>query len=263
MAISLYSSTCHGRPPLVQRKSGPSWQVAPRDRERTYAPLCQIKHKHQTAYISQQMHNIIKHNGQLQCCIQTAEVETAVGRTGPLSVQRGVRQGCPLSPMLFNLYSELIMRHALEKWEDGIEIGGKLYNNLRYADDVALLATTEGKLQELVNAVGKASERFGLSLNAKKTQVMVIGRHTSTINIMYNGAPLEQVKQIIYLGASFNEKGDTIKEVKRRVAIAKRASGVLHRIWRNRELPIPLKLKLVQLMIWPIMSYGSETWIYI
>ena len=64
-----YSSTCHGRPPLVQRKSGPSWQVAPRDRERTYAPLCQIKHTHQTAYISQHMHNIMKHSGQLQCCI--------------------------------------------------------------------------------------------------------------------------------------------------------------------------------------------------
>ena len=68
--ISGYSSTCHGRPPLVQRKSGPSWQVAPRDRELTYAPLCQIKHTHQTAYISQHMHNIIKHSGQLQCCIQ-------------------------------------------------------------------------------------------------------------------------------------------------------------------------------------------------
>ena len=64
-----YSSTCHRRPPLVQRKSGPSWQVAPRDRERTYALLCQIKHRHQTAYISQHMHNIIKHSGQLQCCI--------------------------------------------------------------------------------------------------------------------------------------------------------------------------------------------------
>ena len=68
-SLSRYSSTCHGRPPLVQRISGPSWQVAPRDRERTYAPLCQIKHTHQTAYISQHMHKIMKHRGQLQCCI--------------------------------------------------------------------------------------------------------------------------------------------------------------------------------------------------
>ena len=164
---------------------------------------------------------------------------------------------------MVNLYRELIMRHALEKWEDGIEIEGQFYNNLRYADDVALLTTTEGNLQQLVNDVSKASERFDLSLTAKKTQVMVIGRHTSSINIMYNGAHLEQVKQLFYLSASFNEKGDTIKEVKMRVAIAKRASGDLYRIWRNRELPIPLKRKLVQLMIWPIMSYGSETWIYL
>ena len=62
---------------------------------------------------------------------------------------------------------------------------------------------------------------------------------------------------------SFNEKGDTIKEVKRSVATSKRASGDLHRIWRNRDTPIPLKRKLVKLMIWPIMSYGSETWIYL
>ncbi len=86
---------------------------------------------------------------------QTAEAETAVGRTGPFSDQRGVRQGCPLSPMLFNLYRELIMRHALEKWEDGIAIWGKYYNNLRYADDVALLATTVDNLQQLVNDDGK------------------------------------------------------------------------------------------------------------
>ena len=94
---------------------------------------------------------------------QTAEVETVVGRTGPLSVQRG----CPPSSMRFNVYSELIMRHALEKWEDGIEIVGTFFNNLRYAYDVALLATTERNLQQLVNDVGKASERFGLSLNQR------------------------------------------------------------------------------------------------
>ena len=58
-------------------------------------------------------------------------------------------------------------------------------------------------------------------------------------------------------------KNSPLKEVKRRIAISKRASGDLPRIWRNRELPNPLKRKLVQLMIWPIMSYGSETWIYL
>ena len=146
--------------------------------------------------------------------------------------------------MLFNPYSELSMRHALAKWEDCIEIGGKYYSDLRYADDVALLATTEGNLQQLVNGVGKASERFGLSLNAKKTQVMVIGRHTSSTNEMYNGAPCDKSKQLIDLGVRFNEKEDTIKEVKRRVAIARIANGDLHRIWRNIELPIPLKRKL-------------------
>ena len=73
---------------------------------------------------------------------QTAEVETVVGQTGPISVQRGVRQGRPFPPMLFNMYSELIMINALEKWKDGIEIGGKCFTNLIYGDDVALLATT-------------------------------------------------------------------------------------------------------------------------
>ena len=65
------------------------------------------------------------------------------------------------------------MRHALEKWEDWIEIDGKYYNNLRYADYVALLATTEVNRQQLVslNEVGKASGRFGLSVSAKKTQL--------------------------------------------------------------------------------------------
>ena len=72
---------------------------------------------------------------------------------------------------------------------------------------------------------------------------MVIGRHTSTINIMYNGAPLEQVKQFIYLGASFNEKGDTIKEVKRRVAIAKIASGDVHMIMEEQRATNPTEEK--------------------
>ena len=81
------------------------------------------------------------------------------------------------------------------------------------------------------------------------TQVMVIGRHTYNTNVVYKGKPWEQVKHFIYFGASYIEKGDTTKQVKRRVAIAKIANDDLHRIWSDRDLPIPLKRRLVQLMI--------------
>ena len=115
---------------------------------------------------------------------------------------------------------------------------GKYYNNLRYADDVTLLATTEENLQQLVNDVGKASERFGLSLNAKKNKIMVIGRHN-----LYNGAPLEQVNQLIYLGASSNENGYIIKNMKTRVDIAKRANGDLHMIMEEQRATNPTEEK--------------------
>ena len=74
---------------------------------------------------------------------------------------------------------------------------------------MALLESREGNLQALENEVRKASERFGLSLNAKKTQVKITGRHTSRINIIYKGAPLEQVKQLIH----FVEQALTNKEI--------------------------------------------------
>ena len=81
------------------------------------------------------------------------------------------------------------MIHAMEKWKYGIEIGGKCYNNLRYEDDVAFMAMTDDNVQQLLNYFGKPSGRFVLSLNAKKTQFIVIDRHTYIINIIYNGAP--------------------------------------------------------------------------
>ena len=85
-----------------------------------------------------------------------------------------------------------------------------------------MMESTEDNRQRLINAMGKAFASFGLSQNTKEAQVMVTGRPTSSINMIYNGAPLEHVKQVTYLGASFNEKGKTTKEVKRRVTIAKK-----------------------------------------
>ena len=109
--------------------------------------------------------------------------------------------------------------------------------------------------------LAKHLNAFGLSVNAKKTQVMDICRHTSSINIMYNGAPLEQVTQFIYIGSSFNETIDTIiyEGGEEESSIAKRANGDLYSIWRNRELPIPLKRRSRKRDVTgPGKKYGEE-----
>ena len=82
-------------------------------------------------------------------------------------IKKGVRQGCMLSPDLFSLYSEHIMRHI--EGLSGIMIGGHMINNLRYADDTVIMATIEQDLQTLLNIIVENSEKVGLTLNKKKT----------------------------------------------------------------------------------------------
>ncbi|GFO33982.1 retrovirus-related pol polyprotein line-1 [Plakobranchus ocellatus] len=89
-------------------------------------------------------------------------------------IKRGVRQGCVLSPDLFFLYSEIIMRN-LEN-HPGIKVGRQNTNNLRYADDTVLIAENKEDLQKLLNIVEEESRKKGLELNSKKTEVMVISR---------------------------------------------------------------------------------------
>ena len=88
----------------------------------------------------------------------------------------GVRQGCILSPLLFNIYTEHIMRAALENWSNGVSIGGKQISNLRYADDTTLLAKSELQIEELLSLLELHSRNMGLEINRLKTKMMIIDR---------------------------------------------------------------------------------------
>jgi len=89
--------------------------------------------------------------------------------------RRGVRQGCILSPCLFNLYAEAAIREAFDGYNKGFQIGGRVINNLRYADDVVLIATSSEDLQELIDLVRASSEKVGLLINTDKTKVIHVG----------------------------------------------------------------------------------------
>src|SRR5574337_1102365 len=111
---------------------------------------------------------------------QEATVRTGHGTTDWLQIGIGVRQGCILSPCLFNLYAEYIMRNAgLEAAQAGLKIAGRNINNLRYVDDTTLMAESEEELKSLLMKMKEESEKVGLKLNIQKTNIMASGPITS------------------------------------------------------------------------------------
>ena len=108
------------------------------------------------------------------------QVRTGHRTTDWFQIRKGVRQGCILSPCLFNFYAEYILRNAgLDEAQAGIKIAGRNINNLRYADDTTLMAENEEELKSLVMKVKVESEKVSLKLNIQKTKIMVSGLITS------------------------------------------------------------------------------------
>ena len=107
---------------------------------------------------------------------QEATVRTGHGTTDWFQIGKGVHQGGILSPCLFNLYAEYIMRNTgLEETQAGIENAGRNINNLRYADDTTLMAETEEELESLLMKVKEENEKVDLKLNIQKTKIMAFG----------------------------------------------------------------------------------------
>ena len=138
----------------------------------------------------------------------------------------------PLTTTVQYLYAEHIMREALEEWESGISIGGRMVTNLRYADDTTLLAGTKEDLIELVERVRGASEKAGLYLNVGKTKVMTISGDIGEVTV--DGKDIEVVTKFVFLGALITKDGLCEKEVRRRIAMGKAAMGGLTSIWKDR-----------------------------
>ena len=129
---------------------------------------------------------------------QEATVRTGHG-TDWFQIGKGIHQGCILSPCLFNLYAEYIMRNTgLDEAQAGIKIARRNINNLRYADDITLIAESEEELKSLLMKVKEESEKVGLKLNIQKTKIMASGPITSweidgetveTVRLLFLGAP--------------------------------------------------------------------------
>ena len=193
---------------------------------------------------------------------QTASIQTDDGQSSSFPIERGVRQGCVLSPSLFNMYTEEIFKEFNEM--PGIKLLGEFINNLRYADDTVLLAETEEELQELVNAVKEGSLKFGLEMNTKKTKTMIIRRDVndgSKVDIKVDGVTLEQVESYQYLGQLITEDGRCEKEIRRRIGIAKTNFLKMKNVLTTKKLSMKTRKKILNCYIISTLMYAAETWV--
>ena len=172
---------------------------------------------------------------------QEATVRTVHGKTDWFQIGKGVRQGCILSPCLFNLYAEYIMRNAgLDEAQAGIKIARRNSNNLRYADDTTLMAESK-ELKSLLMKVKEESEKVGLKLNIQKTKIMTSSPITSW---QIDGETMETVRSdFIFLGSKIIADGDCSREIKRRFLLGRKIMSNLDSILKSRHITLPTKSK--------------------
>ena len=152
---------------------------------------------------------------------QEATVRTGHGTTDWFQIGKGVCQSCILSPCLFNLYAEYIMRNAgLQEAEARIKIAGTSINNLRYADDTTLMAESDEELKSLLMKVKEESEKVGLKLNIQKTNIMASGSITLW---QIDGETMETVRDFILGGSKITADGDCSHEIKNTLALWKKS----------------------------------------
>ena len=173
-------------------------------------------------------------------------------------IVKGVRQGCILSSCLFNLYAEYIIGNAgLDDSQDGIKTAGRNISNLRYADDITLMAESEEELKSLLMRVKEESENAGLKLNIQKTKIMASHPITSW---QIDGGKVETTSDFIFLGSKIIVDGHPSHEIKRCLLLGRKAMTNLDSELKRRDITLPTKVRLVKAMVFPVVMYGCESW---
>ena len=186
---------------------------------------------------------------------QEATVRTGHGPTDWFQIGKGVCQDYVLSPCLFNLYAEHIVRNAgLDEAQARVKIARRNINNLRYADDTTLMAESEEELKSLLMKVKEVSERVGLKLSIQKTKIMASSPITSW---QIDG---EMVADFIFLGSKITVEGVCSHEMKRCSLLGRKVMTNLDSILKSRDITLSTKVRLVKAMFFSMVMDGCEIW---
>ena len=150
------------------------------------------------------------------------------------------------------------MRNAgLDEAQAGIKIAGRNISNLRYANDITLMAESEEELKSLLMKVKEESEKVGLKFNIQKTKIMASCPITSW---QKDGETVETVADFIFWGSEITAYGDCSHEIKRRLLLQRKVMTNLDGIFKSRDITLPTKVRLVKAVVFPVVMYGCQNW---
>jgi len=180
--------------------------------------------------------------------------------TEKFDIRTGVKQGCVMSGLLFNIVIDWIMQKTLKNSKTGIRWNFDCHlEDLDYADDIVLLSSNFEDMLTKTNKLEANAKQIGLHINEAKTKLMKINSNRNE-NICINGKVIEKTETFLYLGANISTEGGTDKDVTTRIKKAQYTFKTLHKIWRSGSINLKLKIKIFNTTVRAVLLYGSETW---
>ena len=200
-----------------------------------------------------------------EACVRVCREEGEWFRVGV-----GLRQGCVMSPWLFNVFMDGVMKEVRESVGD---VGATMWDARRntewkvewlmFADDTVLVGDSEEKLERLVQEFGRVCHRWKLAVNEGKSKVMRIGKNgeENEVNVSLNGRRMEEVETYRYLGVDISNDSGMGEEVNHRIGEARKAWGALKDVWKKRHISREAKVGMYEGIIEPSLMYGCEAWV--
>uniref|UniRef100_A0A914WQC5 Reverse transcriptase domain-containing protein n=1 Tax=Plectus sambesii TaxID=2011161 RepID=A0A914WQC5_9BILA len=189
------------------------------------------------------------------CCVKTDD-----GTTDFFTIETGVRQGCVLSPFLFLLVMDFVLKRSMDipgariKWRNQSRL-----TDCDFADDVGMLATTKPALQRMTISLEEEAAKVGLRISAEKTKVLTVNRKTKA-NITVGDKEIEEVKKFTYLGSVMTGDGGSDEDVDARIGKAAAVFKRMRPMWSSASINEGIKIRLFTTIIVPTALYGCETW---
>ena len=174
----------------------------------------------------------------------------------------GLRQGCSISPFLFNFVMDEVMRTALAEHETaGVDlVMGERLCNLEYADDVVCLFDTAESAQLILDRLARAVIPFGMCFAPSKCQVMYQDWDSPEPPLTLNGVRLDVVDHFTYLGSCLSKDGSIGSEINARISKARMAFANLLHLWRRNDVSLPVRGRVYNAAVRSVLLYGCETW---